>query len=164
MRCADFSGGYKRPFRIEPEVGQVGEYSAACPQNRLVSAVSHAPRARFQVAIGSKGQQSPHVLKHDQRRSQRVDGAGHVRPHACPVALPQPGAAAGAGHVLAGKPGRQHVNGLNLIPSRRCYIAQIGHGREAVSEDGRRARINVRHPCELAAEHLMNGAIEAAVT
>jgi hypothetical protein len=131
----DLSGGYKRPFRIEPEAGQVGEYSAACPQNRFVSAVSHAPRAGFQVAIGSKGQQSSHVLKQHERRTERADRRGHMCPYACPVPGPQAPACSGAAHVLAREPGGQDLHRFCCAPLRRRDITQVGYAGEAMRED-----------------------------
>ena len=73
------------PLRVIPEVGQVSEYSAECPQMRL-SGVSHTPAAAFQIAMGVGTEQSYHVLRDHQGGSQLVDGVGHVRP--------QPGAGA----------------------------------------------------------------------
>jgi len=66
MRSPGVGGGYKRPLRIEPEVGKIAEYSAECPQSMFVSAVSQAPRAGFHVAVGSGTEKPPNVLEHDQ--------------------------------------------------------------------------------------------------
>jgi len=51
MRGSDVGRSNARPFRIEPEVGQVSEYSSKCPQNMLW-VVSHTERAGFHVDSG----------------------------------------------------------------------------------------------------------------
>jgi len=155
--------GYSRPFRVIPEVGQVSENGTACPQSMFVSGLSQTPRAEFQVAIGSGTEQSPHVFQHDQRWPQRVDGEGHVSPYTGPVALTQPSPAAGTGHVLARKAGRQDVHGPGGGPVGRGDVTVVGYVGVVVGEDLRRARVIVSDKGELAAEHRLDGAIEAPV-
>jgi hypothetical protein len=61
--------GNTDPLRIEPDFGQVCEYGSKCPHSRFRVGVSHAPRARFHVAIGSLTEQLLHVLDDHQRRA-----------------------------------------------------------------------------------------------
>jgi hypothetical protein len=87
-----------------------------------------------------------------------------VRPHSSPVALAQPSATAGAGHVLAREPGREHVYRLYRTPVDSGDIAEVGHRREAVREDRGRAGVIISHPGELTAEYGVNGHPEALIT
>src|SRR5579872_583206 len=90
VRSPRIGGGYDKPFRIEPETGQVSEYSAECPQRMFASGLSQTPRAGFHIAVGSGTEQSSHVLQHYQRRPQDAGRAGDVRPDPGPVALAKP--------------------------------------------------------------------------
>jgi hypothetical protein len=58
---AGVGSSYAVPLRVVPEVGQVAEYGSECPQRATV-AVSHTPRAGFQVATGFGTEQAPNVL------------------------------------------------------------------------------------------------------
>jgi hypothetical protein len=64
---ADFGSAYDLPFRMEPEAGQVAEYSSKCPQiGRSIVGFSHAPRAGFQVAMGTRGEETADILNDHQ--------------------------------------------------------------------------------------------------
>ena len=127
--------GNTDPFRIEPDFGQVCENGSKCPHRRFRIGVSHAPRARLHVAIGSLTQKLLNVLDDHQRRPQFGYGAGDKVPDAAAVAFPQPGPPAGARDVSAGKPGRQHVNRLHRRPVHDLEVPEVGHAREAAGED-----------------------------
>ena len=129
----------------------------------FVSGLSHAPRAGFQVAIGSGTEKPPNVLENDERRTQHAYRAGDIRPDAGPVAFPQALTCPGAGHVLARESGAQDVHGFDCGPVGLADVAEVGHVREAVGEDGRRSGVVVRHPSELAADDGLDGRIQAAV-
>ena len=53
VRGTRIGGENASPLRVIPEVGQVSENGTQCPQSRLAADVSHTPRARFHIAIGS---------------------------------------------------------------------------------------------------------------
>lgn len=56
------------PPRVIPEIGQVSENTAECPQNKPWP-LSHTSRAGFHVAIGFGTCHTPHVFPHHEARS-----------------------------------------------------------------------------------------------
>jgi len=155
--------GKTRPFRIEPDFGQVCENGSKCPHSRFSTGVSQAPRAGFHVAIGSLTEQLLDVFDDHQRRPQFGYRAGDEMPHTAPVALPEARPAPRTRDIGAGEPGGQHVHGLNRRPVRLADVSEVGHAGEVMGEDGGLVRVVVGHPCELAAEHLMDGQVQAQV-
>jgi hypothetical protein len=156
--------GNTDPLRIEPDFGQVCENGSKCPHSRFRIGVSHAPRARLHVAIGSLTEQLLHVLDDHQRRPQLAYGAGDEMPDAAAVALPQSRTTAGAGDVRAREPCRQHVDRLHGGPVHDLEVPEVGHAPEAAGEDRGLVRVVVRDPRQFAAEHVAYGSVEAAVT
>ena len=101
---------------------------------------------------------------------------GYRFPHRDPQvgagAFGHSGASAGRRDVLAWRPSVDDVDGLHLRPVHGRDVAQVGDAGEAVSEDEGRvadqrallvALLDVGHPRGAAAEHFLNGAVEAAV-
>jgi hypothetical protein len=159
VRSSGIGSRYNCPPSVIPETGKVSENSAECPQRMFVSSLSHTPRAEFQVAIGSGTEKPPYVLEHDKPRGKRGDGTGDMRPDSGPVSLPQAGPRSGAGHVLAGKASGEDVRAPDRGPVGGRDVAQVRHIRKMVGEDLARAGVDVCHPCELAAEHVMHGQV-----
>ncbi len=128
MRGVDVGRGDTDPLRIEPEVGQVPENSAECPQSNCVG-VSHTPRAGLQVAVGGvmgfDTEQTSHVLNQDQGRPELADGVGELKPQARPGVRVQTPTLSGGGHVLAGEPANEDVHRLHLRPVNGGDVAKV---------------------------------------
>jgi hypothetical protein len=162
------------PFRIEPEAGQVCENGTECPQKRFITGVSHTPRAGFHVTVGFRREEAADILDHHQSGSELFDGAGDVQPQAGAGAVREPGAEAGQADVLAGEPGGEDVDGLDLGEVDGGEVAVVGDRRPVVGEDAggvlvlvlaavlvRRLVLGV--PGDGAAEHPLYGDVESAV-
>lgn len=67
------------------------------------------------------------------------------------------------GHVLAGEPAADHIDGLNLAPVDRGDVTQVRHARPVVREYARRGRVELGEPHRFAVEHFLDGEVEAAV-
>jgi hypothetical protein len=123
---------------------------------------TYAALRRLIAPIPSR-QKVDYVLDKDQRWPQFSDGPGDVEPQAAARSLPQTGAFPGAGDVLAGKPGAQHVHRLNSGPVHGGDIPEVRHRGEPVGEDGGRPRVVVRDEREFTAEDSLHGHSQALI-
>lgn len=175
VASADLRRAYTRPFRIEPEAGQVREYGSECPQRRFTVGVSQTPRAGFHVAIGRRREETSDIFDHHQSGSEFFDGAGDVPPQAGAGALGQARAAPGEADVLAGEAGGEDVDRLDPREVEVREVPVVGDLGPVAGEDlrgvlvGVLAAVLVRRlvlavPGHRAAEHGLHGHVEAAVT
>lgn len=163
VRCSDIGRSEANPFRIEPEVGQVSEYSSKCPQN-MPWVVSHTERAGFQVARCVCTEQSSHVLDHDPVGSVLFDGSGELRPEAGACAVGHATTSAGEADVLAGEPARADLSMRDGAEVDGAHVAVVVHVREVVREHLRRRGIELAEPRRLCVEHLVYRHAEATDT
>lgn len=158
FRCAK-----TQPFRIEPEIGQISEYSAKCPQADT-SLVSQAPRARFQEAKGPLRDEAADIFDHHPFGVEDVDGARHVLPQAGSVAVLHAVTGSGDRDVLAGEARGEDVDGFDVGEVGFAEVAEVGGAGEAVFQDGRGGGEVVTVPCGRGAEDVVDGEVEAAVS
>jgi hypothetical protein len=163
VRCSHIGCAQAVPARVVPQFGQVCENGSECPQRRFTCSVSQTPRAGFHVASGFGTEETSHVLGDDQGWAEVVDGVGHPGPQPGAGAGAEALAGAGVGHVLAGKPSRKDVHGLDLGPVDGGDVAEVGDVGVAVSEDPARPRVDFGHPCGRAAEDGLRADLKPAV-
>jgi len=108
-------------------------------------------------------EKSSHILDGDQPGAEPIDDVGHVVPQAGAGAAADAGAATSEGHVLAGKPTSQHVDGFDPGPVGGGDVTEVRHVRVVVGEDPGRGRVYLAVPGDPAAEDLADGHVEAAV-
>jgi len=132
---ADLRSADDRPLRIEPEAGQVAEYSAECPQRRFTSCVSHTPRAGFHVAMCLRREEAADILNHHQSGLEGFNGSCDVQPQTGPGPGGYPGLKTGQADVLAGESGAQDVDRLDLVPVDGGDVAVVGDVGPVVGED-----------------------------
>ena len=101
------------------------------------------------------------VLEGDQWRLESPDGVGDERPDVSVVAGPVPLSC--DAEWLARITGGEDVDGFDLPPVDGGDVAEVGDGRVVVGEDRGGAGVAVGHPCQLAAEDVLYGTVEAAV-
>src|ERR1700722_667232 len=64
VRSPGCACGYSLPARIIPAFGKTAEYGTECSeQNSVISGDSQTPRAGFQLAIGSPGEESEDIFE-----------------------------------------------------------------------------------------------------
>jgi len=113
--------------------------------------------------VAAGGEQAADVLDDDKGRPQDVDGFDDLEPQPGPGSVPQARTLPRSRDVLARETCRQHVHRLDRSPVRDRDIAKVRDTGEPVRQDRGRAGVVVRHPGELAAEHLMDGQAQALV-
>jgi hypothetical protein len=138
----DLRRAYKRPLRIEPERGKVGE-----------------------DGVESQSKVPCDVLKDRDSGSKYAKGVCDVRPDVPLIFGSFPEASCAEG--LAGVAAADDVHGAVLVdhglPVGRGEVAQVRRGWPVVGEDLVCAGVNVGHPGGRAAEHALHGHVEAAV-
>jgi hypothetical protein len=113
--------------------------------------------------MGSGTEQSSHVLDHDERRAELVDGGGHVRPQARPCVVPDPHTATGQGHVLTREPARDHVDRADARPVDGGHVPEVRHPREPVREHPRGGGVDLGVRDHVGVEQFRDGQVEPPV-
>lgn len=166
---ADLRSLYDRPFRIEPEVGQVAEYGAKSAKNESCSCGWIQIRsAGSQTAISFLREEAADILDHHQSGLEGLDGAGDVEPEAGAGAVGDARSQTGEADVLAGEAGGEDVDGLDLIPVDGGDVAMVGDVGPVPVEDLRGVLVLVvgvvlAVPGDGSAEDGLDGHVEAAV-
>lgn len=136
---SDVGRAKTRPFRIEPEAGQIGEHD--------VEATSQEPS---------------HVLQEEDARSKLAKHAGELVPEAG-LGVLEPGAGSGIGEAGAGESADDGVDGLD-VGARSGDVADVAVDRELgvlAPDDLAAERRLLAGPPALGSEHVLEGAVEA---
>ena len=91
-----------------------------------------------------------------------VDGVGEHSPQPGAGAVFDACPAPGRRHVLAGEPAAQDVDGRDFGPVDRGDVAEVGHAGPAVRQHLRCGFVDLAMPDGGAAEHLLDGHVQAA--
>lgn len=137
MRGADVLGSVHRPFRIEPEGGQVAEYGSESSKWPRFGLRVHCPSIGSQTASGWCGQETADILDHDQSGGEDGNGACNMGPDAGSGAGCEPRPRTCGTHVLAGEAGGQDVDRFDLFPVHGRDVAVVGNVGPLVAKDAR---------------------------
>lgn len=122
-----------------------------------------APCFSGQIAGGGR-QEAAYVLDHDELGLYCLDRGRHVRPEPRAGAGCEAGAFPDGGDVLAGKSSAQDLDGLDLAPADGGDVAEVRGVGPVVGEDAGDGLVDLGEPDRLAADDVLDGEVETAVS
>jgi hypothetical protein len=150
------------PFRIEPEVGQVSEYTAECPKAGA-SGFSQTSLRLFHFANRSGTKGSFDVFPDNIFRLYYGDAFAHGFPQIGSGTVLHAAALAGEAQVLAGRTAADDVYGFDVGPVDFRDVAVVRDCRPVVGEYLGRGGLPFGNPCEFGAENFLYCHAESAV-